>query len=42
MTASAPLATEIAGKIIKRNLRPEDQKQMVEDSLREIRSKVST
>ena len=35
------LATEIAGKIIRRNLRPEDQKQIVEESLREIRGKVS-
>jgi F-type H+-transporting ATPase subunit b len=36
----ATLATEIAGKIIRRNLRPEDQKQIVEESLQDIRSKV--
>lgn len=36
----AGLATEIAGKIIRRNLRPEDQKQIVEESLQDIRSKV--
>jgi F-type H+-transporting ATPase subunit b len=35
------LATEIAGKIIRRNLRPEDQKRIVEESLQEIRGKVS-
>jgi F-type H+-transporting ATPase subunit b len=36
----ATLATEIAGKIIRRNLRPEDQRQIVEESLQDIRSKV--
>ncbi len=34
------LATEIAGRIIRRNLRPEDQRQIVEESLQDIRSKV--
>lgn len=33
---TAILAIDIAGKIIQRNLRPEDQKQIIEESLREI------
>jgi F-type H+-transporting ATPase subunit b len=36
----ATLATEIAGRIIRRNLRPEDQRQIVEESLQDIRNKV--
>lgn len=37
---TATLATEIASKIIRRNLRPEDQKQIIEESFQEFRNKV--
>ena len=39
--STASIATELAGKIIRRNLRVEDQKQILAESLEEIRQKAN-
>ena len=38
---AAVLATDVAGKILRRQLKPDDQKQMLQDALAEIRQKAS-
>ena len=38
---AAVLATDVAGKIIRRQLKPDDQKQMLQDALAEIRQKAT-
>ena len=38
---TAELATDVAARIIKRNLRPEDQRRLVEESLQDLRSRVA-
>ena len=39
---AAVLATDVAGKIIRRQLKPDDQKQMLQDALAEIKKKAAT
>jgi len=39
---AAVLATDVAGKIIRRQLKPDDQKQMLQDALAEIQTKAAT
>jgi len=39
---AAVLATDVAGKIIRRQLKPDDQKQMLQDALAEIKQKASS
>jgi len=38
---AAVLATDVAGKIIRRQLKPDDQKQMLQDAVAEIRQRAS-